>query len=407
MTQDHILIHYGEIALKGGNRNFFEKQLIDNIKKQLDIFCPSSFEYVKKMSGGILVKLNENGLKNLDKIKDALMHTFGISNFSFTVSVPQDIETLKTFCAEMMSKQKFETFRVTTQRSNKHFPMNSEQINREVGGHIFDKLTSFDPLSRHEPALRKRDIRIKVSLKNPDVECKIFILNEFALVSMEKIEGLGGMPIGSGKKAMALLSGGFDSPVAAFQIMRRGVQLRYAHFHSAPYTSKASIEKVIALSQELKKFGSSTRLYLIPFADVQKEIMMKTPERFRVIMYRRMMMRIAEVLAKKEKCLALITGDSIGQVASQTLENILAVSEAATLPIFRPLIGEDKEAIMQKAKKIGTYDISIQPHDDCCTRLMPKKPETRAKLWEVLEAEKELDIPNLIKQALEKTELIK
>lgn len=391
MKQDHILIHYGEIALKGGNRNFFEKQLIDNIKKQLDIFCPSSFEFVKKMSGGILVKLNENGLKNSDKIKDALMHTFGISNFSFAASVTQDIETLKSFCFEIMSKQKFESFRVTTQRSNKHFPMTSEQINREVGGYIFDKL----------------DGKKSVSLKNPESECKIFILNEFALVSLEKIEGLGGMPIGSGKKAMALLSGGFDSPVAAFQIMRRGVQLRYAHFHSAPYTSKASIEKVVALSQELKKFGSSTRLYLIPFADVQKEIMMKTPERFRVIMYRRMMLRIAEVLAKKEKCLALITGDSIGQVASQTLENILAVSEAATLPIFRPLIGQDKEEIMQKAKRIGTYDISIQPHDDCCTRLMPKKPETRAKLWEVLEAEKNLDIPKLISETLKKTELIK
>ncbi|HBI34267.1 MAG TPA: tRNA 4-thiouridine(8) synthase ThiI [Candidatus Moranbacteria bacterium] len=391
MKQDHILIHYGEIALKGGNRNFFEKQLIENIKSQLNNFCPSGFDYVKKMSGGILIKLNENGLKNPNEIKNALMHTPGIANFSFATSVPQDIETLKTFCWKMMSKEKFETFRVTTQRSNKNFPMTSEEINREVGGYIYDKLNG----------------EKSVSMKNPDCECKIFILNEFALVSLEKISGIGGMPVGTGNKAMAMLSGGFDSPVAAFQILRRGVQLRYAHFHSAPYTSKASIEKVIALSQELKKFGSSTRLYLIPFADVQKEIMMKTPERFRVILYRRMMIRIAEVLAKKEKCLALITGDSIGQVASQTLENILAVSEAATLPIFRPLIGVDKEEIMQKAKTIGTYDISIQPHDDCCTRLMPKKPETRAKLWEVLEAEKELDIPTLIKQALEKTELIK
>ncbi|MDD5463539.1 MAG: tRNA 4-thiouridine(8) synthase ThiI [Candidatus Moranbacteria bacterium] len=391
MLQEYVLCHYGEIALKGGNRNFFEAQLIENIKKQLEAFCPSNFEYVKKMSGGILIKLNEENISDQAIIKDALMHTPGIANFSFATSVSQDIETLKIFCWEMMSKEKFETFRVTTQRSNKNFPMTSEEINREVGGYIYDNL----------------DGRKSVSMKTPDCECKIFILNEFALVSLEKIFGIGGMPVGTGNKAMAMLSGGFDSPVAAFQILRRGVQLRYAHFHSAPYPSKASIEKVVALSQELKKFGSSTRLYLIPFADVQKEIMMKTPERFRVILYRRMMIRIAEVLAKKEKCLALITGDSIGQVASQTLENILAVSEAATLPIFRPLIGMDKEDIMQKAKLIGTYDISIQPHDDCCTRLMPKKPETRAKLWEVLEAEKELDIPTLIKQTLEKTELIK
>lgn len=389
MQENFVLCHYGEIALKGNNRNFFESHLIENIKKQLGLFCPSSFEYVKKMSGGILIKLNDKGCENKDLIKDALMHTFGISNFSFAASVPQDIETLKEYCWELMKKEEFKTFRVTTQRSNKNFPMTSEEINREVGGYIFEKL----------------DQKKSVSMKNPDCECKIFIINEFALVSMKKIEGLSGMPVGTGNKAMALLSGGFDSPVAAWQVLKRGVQLRYAHFHSAPYTSKASIEKVLELSQELSKFGASTRVYLIPFADVQKEIMMKTPEKFRVILYRRMMMRIAEVLAKKEKCLALITGDSIGQVASQTLENILAVSESATLPIFRPLIGMDKEEIMQKAKLIGTYDISIQPHDDCCTRLMPKKPETRAKLWEVLEAEKSLDIPDLIRQAIEKTEL--
>ena len=391
MIKDHILCHYGEIALKGKNRNFFEAQLIQNIKDQLEAFCPGSFEYVKKMSGGILIKLNKKGIEDSTTIKDALMHTFGIANFSFATSVEQNIETLKSFCWKLMQKEKFETFRVTTQRSNKNFPMTSEEINRAVGEYIYDKL----------------DGKKSVSMKNPEAECKIFIINEFALVSLEKIEGLGGMPVGTGNKAMAMLSGGFDSPVAAWQILKRGVQLRYAHFHSAPYTSKASIEKVITLSQELKKFGSSTRLYLIPFADVQKEIIMNSPERFRVILYRRMMMRIAEALAKKEKCLALITGDSIGQVASQTLENILAVSEAATLPIFRPLIGLDKEEIMQKAKVIGTYDISIQPHDDCCTRLMPKKPETRAKLWEVLESEKALDIPKLISETLAKTELIK
>ena len=394
MLQEFVLCHYGEIALKGGNRNFFERQLIENIQKQLSTFCPGSFEYVKKMSGGILIKLTEKGLENQSVIKDALMHTFGIVNFSFAASVNPDIETLKDFCWDIISHINlvdFKTFRVTTQRSNKNFPMTSEQINREIGGYIFDKLEG----------------KKSVSMKNPDIECKIFIINEFALVSLEKIQGLGGLPVGTGNKALALLSGGFDSPVAAFQILRRGVQLRYAHFHSAPFTSKASIEKVIALSQELKKFGSVTKLYLIPFADVQKEIIMKTPERFRVILYRRMMIRIAEVLAKKEKCLALITGDSIGQVASQTLENILAVSESATLPIFRPLIGTDKEDIMQKAKEIGTYNISIQPHDDCCTRLMPKKPETRAKLWEILEAEKELEIPRLVKETLEKIELIK
>lgn len=391
MEKDHILCHYGEIALKGGNRRYFEKQLLLNIKSQLELFCPTSFEFAKQMYGGILIKLNQKGISNSSAIENALRHTFGITNYSFVSSVPQDIETIKNFCWEMIQDEKFETFRVSTQRSNKDFPLTSEQINREVGGFIYDKL----------------DGKKSVSLKHADCECRITIVDKFALVALMRNQGLGGMPVGTGGRAMAMLSGGFDSPVAAWQILKRGVQIRYAHFHSAPFTSKASIEKVVSLSQELAKFGSKTKLYLIPFADVQKEIMMKTPEKFRVILYRRMMIRIAEALAKRERCMALITGDSIGQVASQTLENILTVSEAATLPIFRPLIGLDKEEIMQKAKDIGTYEISILPHDDCCTRLMPKKPETRSKILEVLEAEKALDISALVKQTLAKIEIIK
>jgi thiamine biosynthesis protein ThiI len=391
MKQEYILCHYGEIALKGKNRNFFEAQLIKNIKSQLELFCAGCFTNVKKMSGGILIELNAIGISHKAQIEEALVHTFGIANFSFADKVDQNIESLKKHCWGKIQGETFKTFRVTTQRSNKKFPLTSEQINRQIGGYIFEKLEK----------------KIPVNMKHPEAEIKIFIINDFALISLKKIAGPGGMPIGTGKKALALLSGGFDSPVAAWQILKRGVQLRYVHFHSAPYTSKASIEKVVALSQELKKFGSATKLYLIPFANIQQEIIMKTPERFRVILYRRMMMRIAEAIAKREKCLALITGDSIGQVASQTLENILSVDAAATLPVFRPLIGLDKEEIMQKAKQIGTYDISIQPHDDCCTRLMPKKPETRSKLWEVLEAEKNLDIEKLSYETMGKMEIRK
>jgi len=391
MVFDHILIHYGEIALKGKNRNFFEAQLIQNIKSQLEAFAPGSFIDVAKISGGILVKLHEHGVSEKEKVEDALLHTFGIANFSFATSVGQDVEEIKKACWELIKDETFETFRVTTQRSNKQYAMSSMEIDRTVGEYIFEKFQRAK----------------KVSLKNPDCECFVMILDKLALVASQKIQGLGGMPVGTGGKAMVLLSGGFDSPVAAWWLLKRGVQLRFAHFHSVPYTSKASIEKVIALTQQLKKYGASTKIFLIPFADVQKEIMMNCPDKFRIILYRRLMMRIAEELAKREKCLALITGDSVGQVASQTLENILAVSEAATLPIFRPLIGMDKEEIMQKARQIGTYDISILPHDDCCTRLMPKKPETRAKLDEVLESEKVLDIPRLIQETLAKIEIAK
>ena len=390
MNQDHILIHYGEIALKGKNRNYFESRLIQNIKNQLEVFSPGSFESVSRSSGGILVKLNKKGFKKSDVIKDALMHTFGITNFYFAISVKQDISTLQRVCWDIIKDLDFETFCVRTQRSNKQFEFTSQQINEEVGGYIFEKFNKKKP----------------VKLKNSDLEIFINIIGNLALVSLEKNQGLGGMPVGTGGKAMVLMSGGFDSPVAAWFLLKRGVITEFAYFHSMPYTSKASVEKVTDLIKVLKKYESSEIMYLIPFADVQKEIMTKTPAPLRVILYRRFMIRIAEALAKKESCLALITGDSVGQVASQTLENILAVNESATLPVFRPLIGMDKEEIMQKAKQIGTYDISKLPHDDCCTRLMPKSPETRAKLKDVLEAEKNLDIEKLIQETLEKTEKI-
>ncbi|HPX94076.1 MAG TPA: tRNA uracil 4-sulfurtransferase ThiI [Candidatus Moranbacteria bacterium] len=390
MIPDTILIHYGEIALKGKNRNFFEERLIQNIKSQIESFAPGSFEYVKKFSGSILIKPNKNGIKNIEKVKGALLHTFGITNFHFAVNVKQDIEALKKTCWELFKDENFETFCINTRRSNKNFHLNSAQINEKVGEYVLEKFQG----------------KKAVKLKKPDLICHINIVEKSALVSLEKIKGLGGMPAGTQGRAMVLMSGGFDSPIAAWQMLRRGVNVSYAHFHSIPYTSRASVEKVESLISALKKFGSSGNLYLIPFAEVQKEIMMKTPAPLRVILYRRFMMRIAENLAKKERALVLVTGDSVGQVASQTLENIFAVNEAATLPVFRPLIGTDKEEIIQTARKIGTYDISRLPHDDCCTRLMPKSPEIRAKLSEVLAAEKNLNVEKIIQETLEKTEKV-
>ncbi len=391
MLQNFILCHYGEIALKGKNRNYFEAQLIQNIKDQLNTFSPSSFEFVKKISGAILVKLNEKGLENVREIEDAIIHTFGIVNYTFAASIEQDIEKIKEHCWDLIKEKSFETFRVTSQRSNKNFVLTSEEINREIGGYLYDKLEG----------------KKAVSLKKPECECFIAIINDYALISLDKKKASGGLPVGTSGKAMVLMSGGFDSPVAAWNILRRGVSTRFVHFHSIPYTSRDSIEKVTDLIKVLKKYQSSGILYLVPFADAQKEIVMKCHESLRIILYRRLMMKIADKLARREKALALVTGDSIGQVASQTLENILVVSEAAELPIFRPLIGTDKEDIMDTARKIGTYDISKLPHDDCCTRLMPKKPETRGRLPLILEAEKALDIEKIISATLEKIEKLK
>lgn len=391
MIQDHILVHYNEIALKGGNRAFFEAKLIENIKLQLNSALPGCFEYVKKISGSILIKLNQTGLANQAEITQVLQKTFGIANFSFATSVSPQIKHLKEVCWELAQNRSFESFRVTTQRSNKQYPLTSEEVNREVGGYIFEKL----------------DGKVPVSMKNAQFNCQIAIINEYALVHTEKIKGAGGMPVATNGKVMSLISGGFDSPVAAWQLLKRGAQLRFIHFHSVPYTSRDSIEKIRKIIARLGKYQSAQKTFLVPFADIQKEIMMKTPSKFRVLFYRRLMMRIAQEFAKRENCLALVTGDSLGQVASQTLENIRAVSDAVTLPIFRPLIGADKEEIIHKAQEIGTYEISILPHDDCCTRLMPKHPETRANLQELLAAEKALDIETLLKSAIEKTEIIK
>lgn len=391
MQPEFILCHYNEIALKGNNRKFFEAKLVANLKIQLTSAAPGCFEYVKKISGSILIKLNQTGIANQAKISQALSCTFGLANFSFAFNASQDLDTLKQACWQMLQNKEFETFRITTQRSNKNYPLTSEELNRQIGAYVYEKLNG----------------QKKVSLKNPQVNCHLTIVNEHALVYAEKTKGPGGMPVGTNGKVMALLSGGFDSPVAAWQLLKRGAQLRFVHFHSMPYTSKASIEKIQALVQKLSNFQAAQKIYLVPFADAQKQIMLHTPAKFRVIIYRRMMLRIAQELARREKCLALVTGDSLGQVASQTLENIRAVNEASDLPVFRPLIGLDKEEIMQKAQQIGTYAISILPHDDCCTRLMPKNPETRAVLQEVLDAEKNLDAENLIRETLVKTELVK
>lgn len=389
MTFDHILIHYGEISLKGGNRKYFEDALVRNIMNQLDSQAPGSFALVKKLSGSIVIKLTVKGSRNAAQISNILKHTFGIVNFSFAASVQQNIETIKETCWELIQKQEFTTFRVTAQRSNKEFPITSEQLEREVGGFLHDQLQE-----------KKR-----VDLKNPDCNVQIIIVNDYALVALEKQKGPGGLPVATAGKAMVLMSGGFDSPIAAWHVLKRGVQLRFIHFHSMPYTSRASIEKIEALVNVLGTYGSKKKILLVPFADIQKQIMMHCPERLRVVLYRRMMMRIAEALARREKCQALVTGDSIGQVASQTMENIRVVSEAVrTMPVFRPLIGLDKEEIMQKAKEVGTYDISKLPHDDCCTRLMPKNPETKAKLDEILEAEKNLPVADLVSQTMKKIE---
>jgi len=243
---------------------------------------------------------------------------------------------------------------------------------------------------------------LKVSMSNPDRTCFIEIVGNDAFVSIDKIKGPGGLPVGTGGKAVSLLSGGIDSPVAGFLAMRRGVELSFIHFHSYPETSESSIEKVKNLVKVLARYQGTTKLYLVPFAEVQKEILLLVAPEDRMIFYRRLMLKISLEIAQKEKALAVITGENLGQVASQTLENMGAIEKGSTLPILRPLLCEDKESIIIKARRIGTYETSILPHDDSCIRFIPRHPETRADANRITEEEKGLDITKIIGRAIEK-----
>ena len=383
---EYVVCHYHEIGLKGKNRKFFEEKLVENIKRALK---PDYFESVRRISGRLLVKLTKKGARKQKQIQSSLKKVFGIAYFAFAVNSDQKAEKIKEKALELLKDKKFKSFRTTTQRSKKEFPLTSQQINEQVGEFIVEKLIK------------------KVDLKNPDLTCFIEIVENFAFLYLEKIKGPGGLPTGVSSQAIVLLSGGIDSPVAAYQILKRGVKAIFLHFHSFPYTDQASIEKVGEIVELLSRYQGKSKLYLIPFAKIQEQILTKTPAKLRVVLYRRMMMKIAQKIAEKEKALALVTGESVGQVASQTLENIKVIEEVVDLPVFRPLIGQDKQEIIDQAKEIGTFKISIIPHQDCCSRFLPKHPATKARLDEVKKAEENLDIEELVNSAIAETEIWK
>jgi thiamine biosynthesis protein ThiI len=394
--KQYIIIHYNEIALKGGNRRWFEGILVKNIQKFLHRDFPEIETETTRLFGRILVSLPKNmPVETEAKIIHTFKNIFGIANFSFAWKFSRDLNELQKNIWKIISdkkiKVKIKTFRISTRRGDKDFYLNSEQINQKIGSYIFLKL-------------EKKFPKIKVKMKNPDLNCFLEITEKDSFVYFEKIKGAGGMPQGVSGKALALLSGGIDSPVAAYYAIRRGVRVDFIHFHSMPFVSPASIEKVECLAKIIGKFQLESKIYLVPFGEIQKELLLSIPEKLRVLFYRRLMLQISESLAKKEKYLALYTGESVAQVASQTLENINATNESVQIPILRPLIGFDKEDIISKAQEIGTFETSILPHQDCCTRFIPKHPETRAHIKEIKNAEKNLAISKIIQTALEKIE---
>jgi len=370
-----LILHHHEITLKGDNRKFFERQLMKNVRTVLAGFIPSA-----RVSGGygrFVIDLEVGDAA--DEAAQRLSRVFGIANVCSGLRVSQSVEAFCEAATFLLEERKFSTIKVQTRRPDKNFEIRSMEVNASVGEY----------LCRH--------FGVRANLSQPDETVYIEIASGSAYVYTSRLKGAGGLPSGVSGRVVVLLSAGFDSPVAAYLIMKRGATAVFVHFHSMPYTTVQSVNQVKSIVDALTKFQYKSRLYIVPFAAVQNEIVLRCPQKLRVIMYRRMMIRVAEVIAAKEKAEALVTGEAVGQVASQTLRNIRVIDSAASLPILRPLSGTDKEETMELARRIGTYDISREPYDDCCSFLAPRKPETWARAEEVEDAEKRVDIQALIK----------
>lgn len=372
-----ILIHYHEINLKGKNRGWFETHLLQNV---VSVLKGTAHRGIQRFAGRLLIELSADS--PADEILRRLRMVFGVANIVAAREVPAEMDAIRQGLGELAADTRFGSFKIEARRATKNFPLNSQQLNEELG------------------ALVRNLSGAAVRMENPDAVFYIEIAGHRAFLYTAKIPGAGGLPSGTGGKVLCLLSGGIDSPVAAYRLMRRGCRVHYIHFHSVPHTTPESQEKVRRLLRVLSRYQLESRLFLVPFAEIQREIVSYAPPSLRVILYRRFMLRIAEAVARKERVAALVTGDCLGQVASQTLENLRTISAAATLPIFRPLIGHDKEEIMREARAIGTYDISILADQDCCSLFVPKHPETMAGLEDAERAEAGLDVSRLVQSSL-------
>lgn len=375
-----ILIRYGELFLKGNNRYFFESLLVKNIKSALSGL---DFRFVRSRGRYFVEDFAE---ADKSEILSRLQKVFGIHSLSPAVKIKSDFALI----SEAASKVAPQTgsFRVTVKRADKRINMRSMDIAAQIGGDILARA----------PGLR-------VDLYNFDFELKIDIReNGLAYIFCDTVMGAGGLPSGCSGKAMLLLSGGIDSPVAAYQMAKRGLSVSCIHFHSFPYTGELALQKVFDITDKLRPYIPSIVLIVVPFTEIQYAIHEHCPEEYMITIMRRFMMRIAERLAKTKKCGAIITGESLGQVASQTMESINSTNSVVTMPVFRPLIGNDKDEIIAVAQKIGTFDISIRPYEDCCTVFLPRNPVIHPKLEDVIKYESRLDVEGLIAKAIEGAE---
>lgn len=387
MKADIILLKYGEISLKGLNRPMFEKQLLANAAKAL---APLGKFSIRKSQSTVYVEPLGDDI-DMQAATERLSKVFGIVNICPAAKCQKTIEDIERTTLECLSQIDLngKTFKVEAKREDKQFPMNSPQLCRHMGAVIL-----------------KNTEGLSVDVHNPDILVQIEIRKE-AFIFTQKVSGAGGMPVGTAGRAALLLSGGIDSPVAGWMISKRGVVLDAVHFHSHPYTSDRAKEKVIELAKIMTQYTGPIRLHIVPFTDIQLDIIDKCPKNYLTIIMRRLMMRIAEKIARESGAMALITGESIGQVASQTMESLVVTDNAVDMPVFRPCIGMDKEEIVTISKKIDTYETSILPYEDCCTIFVPKHPKTKPSISEIQEAEKLLTDPEgMMEKAIQDREII-
>ena len=363
MNWKEILIRYGELSTKGRNRNAFTGRLRDNIRyafadlPKLEIITERDRMFIRPKEAD-----------TMDQLIQRLPHIFGIQSFSPVASCSLDLEDIKDTALKVVQSLNREdkTFKVTVKRSYKPFPLETNELQQLVGSHV---LRAFP--------------EIQVQMKKPDIELRVEIRRDAAYMTAEVIPGAGGLPIGSNGKSLLMLSGGIDSPVAGYQMLKRGVRLDAIHFYSPPYTSERSKEKVMDLAEKLSRFGASVKLHIIPFTEIQEEIQKQIPENVSMTTTRRMMMRIADKVREETGAMAIITGESLGQVASQTLESLTAINAVTSTPVLRPLIAFDKLDIIKIAQDIDTYEVSNRPYEDCCTIFTPASPKTKPKLDKV------------------------
>ncbi|MBI2367041.1 MAG: tRNA 4-thiouridine(8) synthase ThiI [Deltaproteobacteria bacterium] len=375
---DSVLVRYHEIALKKGNRAYFTELLKRNViaaVKDLGV------KDIRSLPARLLLTLKSD----IDQATatERIGAVFGVANFSLVERTATDVETLRVRILDSLDDTRFESFRIDTQRGDKAFPLTSPEINRVLGAAVKEKSHA------------------RVDLEKPEFTVFVEILPRDAFFGFNKIPGPGGLPVGASGRVVSLISGGIDSPVASYRMMQRGCRLIFVHFHSAPYQDKTSQEKVRELLKRLTRHQFNSRLFLVPFGEIQRQIVAAVSRPLRVILYRRMMLRIAEAIARREKAKALVTGESLGQVASQTLENMAVIQQAATLPILRPLVGMDKQEIIDQARRIGTFDISSIPDQDCCQLFVPKHPATKAHLSDVEKDEASFDVKELVRFGVE------